>query len=273
MIITVQDDFDLHKIAYSGQCFRVSSRENDTYRFITKEHVLYIKKVGEGAYDVSASNEEWDTIWCPYFDFQRNYANIRSHIHTQDSFMYKASEFGKGIRILRQDPWEMIITFIISQRKNIPAIKKAVEEISTAFGTKVKTPYEVIYAFPEATTLFEQMTHTNGQSLKLGYRLPYVEDAIKQVTTNPIVLDKIHRASTEEGRNILKNIHGIGNKVADCILLFAYGRTEIAPIDTWINKVIEINYNGLNPFPTYKDAAGIMQQYAFYYAIHQRNEY
>ena len=266
MIITVNDDFDLKKIAHSGQCFRVKEFENGMFRFITGEQVLYIRPLGAENYEISCSRETWEQIWYPYFHLDRNYKEVRSRIRVRDKYLQTASLEGQGIRILKQDPWEMIVTFIISQQKTIPSIQTCVETLCSHYGTKTLTPSEELYIFPEAHQL-SVATEEDLRRHKLGYRAPYLVDATAKVSSGEINLKELYGRSDKKVFETLKQISGIGDKVSNCICLFAYGRTRLAPIDTWIKKVINQEYKGKNPFPKYKDAAGIMQQYIFYYAL------
>ena len=125
--IKIYDDFDLQKIADSGQCFRFN-KCGDGYTVVTGDKYVFVKQVGDDLYDFSCNEEEFESFWKNYFDLETSYSGIRNLIDKKkDMYLYSASEFGKGIRILRQDPWEMLISFIISQRKNIPAIKASIE--------------------------------------------------------------------------------------------------------------------------------------------------
>ncbi|MGN0308051.1 MAG: DNA-3-methyladenine glycosylase family protein [Lachnospiraceae bacterium] len=278
MIISITDDFDLKKIADSGQCFRVKAMEDGTYRFITGEQVLYIRKLSKEAlssseyFEVSCSEEIWKTVWYPYFDLERSYANIRQRIGPRDKYMLSAAENGRGIRILRQDPWEMLITFIISQQKTIPAIKNAVETLSVNYGTSLPLDSEKLYTFPTPQQL-STVTQEMLREYKLGYRAPYIVDAVRQVNSGRLDLHRLSSYSDKKLFEALKQVSGVGEKVANCICLFAYGRTRLAPVDTWIKKVIEQKYKGKNPFPKYRDGAGIMQQYIFYYAQTHKDEF
>ena len=271
MKITITDDFDLAKIAASGQCFRVKELENGYFRFITGENVLYIRKIEDYVYEISCSFESWEKIWFTYFHLERNYEEVRNRIGIRDKYLQAASKEGLGIRILRQDPWEMIITFIISQQKTIPSIKSCVEALCLRYGTKLITEYEEIYTFPTASQL-SVATEEELREYKLGYRAPYVVDAAAKVSSGKINLSNLYLRSDKKLFETLKEISGIGDKVSNCICLFAYGRTRLAPVDTWIKKVIDQEYKGKNPFPKYKDTAGIMQQYIFYYALTHKKE-
>jgi len=267
MIIEISDDFDLDKIIYSGQCFRPCLIEEETrkYRFITGHNVLYISIMDEkNKYDVSCDKNEWERVWKNYFDLDRDYKKIRNTIPVDDIYMNTCACDGEGIRILRQDKWEMLVSFIISQRKSIPAIRSCIEKLCLKYGTEVKTEFETIHLFPTCEQLFDADDRELAEC-GLGYRLPYVKDAAHKVYLADIDLDLIALQRDDELFEALINIKGVGRKVANCIMLFAYGRIGRAPVDVWISRVIEDIYNGTDPFGKYGDVAGIMQQYVFYH--------
>ncbi len=269
MLINVEDDFDLYKIANCGQCFRGIEVTAGVYRFITRENVIYMK-ANEcdpvtglvTKLDVSVSSNEWDDVWHSYFDMDRDYKSIRQSI-VDDEYLTKAAELGKGIRILRQDYYEMLITFIISQRKSIPAIRTSVERMCKLHGKEIKTDYETLYAFPSVKKLADA---DDLESCGLGYRLPYILDASRDIASGVVDLDEYALYEDDELFDRLKAFKGVGDKVANCISLFGYGRTNRAPVDVWIKRVIEEEYKGINPFDKYEVNAGIMQQYMFYAA-------
>ena len=271
MELTISDDFSLPKIAESGQCFRIRRSDDGTYRFITEGSVLYIRELAPGRFEADCTLGEWDAVWLPYFDLDRSYAEIRASIPESDTYMRQAAEAGRGIRILRQSPWETLVAFIISQRKSIPAIQGAVELLSERYGEALTTQRETVRMFPRP----EQMADADAEALaacKLGYRTPYVLDAIGRANVGALDLAELADCDDAELIERLKCITGVGNKIANCVALFAYGRTTLAPVDTWISKVIRGEYGGVNPFPAYGDAAGIMQQYVFYYALKHKRE-
>lgn len=271
MEVHIPDLFDLQKIADSGQCFRVAPLPGGTYRFITGDQVLYIRKTGEETYQVSCGRDTWAHIWSPYFDLGRNYRALSGAIPTEDTFLDLAARAGAGIRILRQDPWEMLVTFIISQRKSIPAIRAVVELLSARYGTELKTPTEILHTFPTARQM-ENVCLKDYIACKAGYRAPYLCDAVEQVLSGRLDLAGIADLPDNELIAALEGIKGVGVKVANCVALFAYGRTACAPVDTWIKKIIQQEYQGKNPFDRYGDTAGIMQQYFFYYAQNHKAE-
>ena len=265
MDIHIPDLFDLQKIADSGQCFRVASLSDGVYRFITGAEVLYIRKVAEETYQVSCSPEVWARIWSPYFDLGRNYRAIGQAIGEEDTFLSLAAQVGAGIRILHQDPWEMLVTFIISQRKSIPAIRSVVEMLCARYGSKIPSSAQPLYTFPTAAQMKEARLE-DFVACKAGYRAAYLQDAVQQVLSGNLDLEGISSLPDSELIAALKQVRGVGVKVANCVALFAYGRTGCAPVDTWIQKIIRQKYQGQSPFGQYGASAGIMQQYLFYYA-------
>ena len=272
MNLSMKDDFDLQKIAHSGQCFRVQEFGDGFFRFVTGSEVLYIRKRSAGRFEINCSEETWNRVWVPYFDLERSYRSIQETIPASDSYMQLAAKEGRGIRILHQDPWEMLVTFLISQRKSIPAIRNSVELLAERYGEAKTTPYETLHTFPTAL----QMANAEAEDLaacKLGYRVPYVQDAIAKVLSGTVDLAAISNLPDTELLEALKTIRGVGDKVANCICLFSYGRIGAAPIDTWIHKIIVQEYGGVNPFPSYGEYAGILQQFAFYHAISHKERF
>lgn len=268
--INIEDDFDLIKIADSGQCFRVKKYDNGVCRFITGDQTIYIGRERERKYHVSCSKDAWEQVWMEYFDLSRNYRAIRKEAGARNPFVDRAIQEGMGIRILRQNTWEMLITFIISQRKNIPAISRAVETLSVQYGRKIENRYETIYTFPTP----EELKRATPEGLKacgLGYRTPYVMDAAEKVSAGCLDLDVIATYEDEELFQALQKVHGVGKKVANCICLFGYGRISRVPVDVWIARAIQEECEGENVFENYGDYAGIIQQYIFYYERSRKN--
>ena len=272
MHVTINDDFDLAKIANSGQCFRARKFNDGTYRFITLGHICYIRQISHNTYNVSCSAQLWDDTWKTYFDLGRNYKKIRAKIPDEDAFLRSASKEGCGIRILKQDAWETLLTFITSQRKTIPAIQKSVELLCKYWGTLIKTSYETVYVFPTPAQM-QCATLEQLKECKLGYRSTYIQNAVQAVCTGSLNLKTLCNLDDADLACALKNVKGVGNKVANCISLFAYGRTGLAPVDTWIQKIIDMHYGGRNHFLDYGSVAGIMQQYAFWWAQTHKDEF
>ena len=210
-------------------------------------------------FSVSASVDEWIKIWIPYFNLQMQYKLC----HIDDTFLKEAYAYSHGIRILHQDPFEMLISYIISQQKSIPQITKTIEQICQKYGKAIVTEYETVYTFPTIDT-FKQISLSDLDEFKLGYRNKYVFDAIQQVN-NTICLDVLATMKDELLFKTLKQIKGVGDKVASCVCLFGYNRLSFVPKDVWIKRVITEYFNGENKFLDYKECAGLLQQYAYYY--------
>ncbi|MCH5268216.1 MAG: DNA-3-methyladenine glycosylase 2 family protein [Lachnospiraceae bacterium] len=267
--IKINDDFDLDKIAGCGQCFRAKLFDEKRYRFVTENHVIYIEQTAEQEYSISCNMEEWEGIWNHYFDLERSYNSIYEEESGKHKFVQRAMNCGRGLRVLRQAPWEMLLTFIISQRKSIPAIAKSVEALAERFGQQVETEYETLYLFPTP----DEMKDASPEELQecgLGYRVPYIMDAVRKVVSGELDLNEISQYSDEELMAELQKVHGVGKKVANCVCLFAYSRTACVPVDVWISRAIEEECGGNDPFTLFDRNAGIIQQYVFYYQKNRR---
>lgn len=268
--IKIYDDFDLKKIAESGQCFRAKEIENGLFRFITGEKYIYIRQVERNVFDVSCDLHEWTGFWEHYFDFEENYMAIHFEIEKFSenlpfgNYLKAASDFGEGIRILRQEPFETLISFIISQRKSIPAIRKSVELICENFGDIIHTPYEDLHRFPTP----EKVSAASVLALSncaLGYRGAYIRDAVEKIRINVVDLEYLFEANDEEIISELKKIKGVGDKIANCVALYAYHKLNLAPVDIWIQRAIDEDFQGRNIFAEFGEHAGILQQYIFFY--------
>lgn len=209
------------------------------------------------------SPDEYKHFWRHYFDLETDYRQYESKIDPKDSYLQSAFAFGSGIRILHQDPWEMLITFIVSQRKNIPAIRQAVEALSKKCGTCIDRENE-IYAFPTPAQL-STLTLSDLQSLSLGYRAKYIYETTKQVMNGSLAISQWDMLSNDDLHKVLLSCYGVGEKVANCVALFGYHRIGAFPVDVWIDRIQKTYYNGHFPVEMYEGFAGIMQQYMFYY--------
>lgn len=269
MIVSIGDDFDLEKIAHCGQCFRAKEIFGGIYRFITGNRVIYIREKSDGRLDVSCNEIEWQGTWTNYFDLETNYASIRAEVGGLDARLRAAADFGAGIRILRQEPFETLISFIISQRKSIPSITTSVERLSSRFGRTIETQYERINLFPTVDELRE-VTVEQLSGLGLGYRKKYIVDAIEKIVGGEIDLERLSELDDQTLIDRLKTINGVGDKVANCVGLFAYHRVDRVPIDVWIARAIDEDFNGRNIFRDIERNAGIVQQYVFYHKKYHR---
>lgn len=269
MEIRINDDFDLKKIVDSGQCFRPKEISTGVFRFICGENILHISERGENIFEIDCDAETWKNFWENYFNLGTNYADIRRDIENfatgkpYEKILRDATEFGTGIRILRQEPFEMLISFIISQRKNIPSIRSSVEKICARFGRRVGE----VHLFPRVEEISDA-TINDLTGLGLAYRKAYITEAVKKVFSGAIDLEALKTFSDEELVETLKKIRGVGDKIANCVALFAYHRVDRAPVDVWIKRAIDEDFSGENIFSKFGKNAGILQQYIFY---HKRN--
>ncbi|MGN0708084.1 MAG: DNA-3-methyladenine glycosylase family protein [Faecalibacterium sp.] len=272
MTAIFQDRIDLAKIVDSGQCFRCAEIRPGVYRFVTGSSIVCCRQKGPAAIEADCTPAEWDAVWSRYFDAGRSYQSVLDGIDPDDRFMAAAGRCGEGIRILRQDPWEMLVTFIVSQRKSIPAIRRAVEALAALCGESLDAPQGKLYAFPTAQALAAQSVGAL-QGCGLGYRVPYVKDAARRVASGQLDLQGLARLPDAELFAALKAVYGVGDKVADCVMLFGYSRVDRAPVDVWIRRVIDEKYAGKSPFAETVQGAGILQQYLFYYAQTHKAEF
>lgn len=268
MILDIEDDFDPEKIADSGQCFRWEKEEHGL-RVIAFGKLLRLVHLKNGRWRLSSSRREFDRIWRRYFDFDVSYQNIRAMIPPEDVFLTRAADYARGIRILRQDPWETLITFIISQNRNIPAIRRSVEKLCRAAGKPIRNSRddeEIFYAFPEPGAI----AGMSGEALdacRLGYRRDYVLKAAEAAADGRLDLAEIALLPEKEQLEALMQIYGVGKKVASCVMLFGFHDLNAFPMDVWIRRVLEREYGGENryPFERYSPYNGVMQQYLFEY--------
>ena len=283
-MVTIENNcFSIPQICESGQCFRLDAVSEDTYELLVGSRYLKIrirenlaeaagrdgnrKANSQGETILYCTQEEYDTFWKEYFDLSVSYSDYIGQIDEQDDYLKSAAAFGGGIRILRQDTWEMIITFILSQQNNIPRIKGLIRALSERYGKKCETPEgRAYYAFPCAEEL-SRAAEEELRELKLGYRSKYICQTARMVAGGEIDLDALKEMEYTEARTELMRLSGIGGKVADCICLFALHQMDAFPVDTHIKKVLELHYPHGFPFEKYRGCAGVMQQYIFYYDL------
>ena len=260
------DSFDIGQILECGQCFRFSG-SNNNYSIIAYGKYLNILQTDDKVIFSPCTIEEFEKIWMNYFDLNTDYSKIKKILSQKDNILAEAIKLCGGIRILNQEKWDCMISFIISQNNRIPQIKKVIENISHKFGSHINNEN---YAFPTRLQLINA-THEDLNNCKAGFRSKYILDAIN----SDIDLEKLANLSTQDIKKKLMQIKGIGNKVADCILLFSFGRCEVYPTDVWIKRISQELYfesrqasiNEIHEFAKNKfgDLAGYAQQYLFHY--------
>ena len=249
-------DFDIEQIANSGQCFRMSKISPAIWMVKAFGRVLHITTISASEYIFDCSEEEYKKLWYNYFDLGADYSTCKEVIRrSQDPYLIKAIDFGYGIRILRQDLWETIVSFIISQQNNITRIKGIIERLCL--------PFDGIFPSP---TLLKDYSEDDFKVLGLGYRAKYIVSIIQAVLDGTFDLDYLKVLPTQDALKYLQKFNGIGAKVANCISLFSLHKIDAFPIDVWIKRIIDTHYNGEFPIEKYAPFAGIVQQYMFFYA-------
>ena len=280
-----------------GQCFRyekIERKDNvDEYIIVVGDELIHVAQKERGElYFIGMSDEVFETVAVPFFSLERDLDEVRKSViaSTDSKWLKSAADFGSGIAILTQNPWEALISFIISQNNNIPRIRKIVREISAEYGTNLSTkndynscPIGMInekpndnackkcgrcYTFPTAESILQ-----NPEGLlpsKPGFRYGYILDAAEKVATNTVSLEEIKaKQSYEYTLEALKTIKGVGDKVASCTALFGFGNLEAFPIDVWMTRAIDTYFDGHLDHAALGPYAGIAQQYIFHYI---RNE-
>ena len=237
MKIQIPDDFDPEKIIRSGQCFRASAQPDGSFHFITGKNTLSLSPLGTDTWEADCTLYAWKRVWAPYFDLSVSYKSLRRSIPAKDHFLRAAAGYGKGIRILRQDPFEMLITFIISQRKSIPAIRSSVEKLCLAAGKKIAKNGRTFYTFPSPSAL-GKLSVNELKNCSLGYRAAYIHATTRMIAREKISFTEMETLSDKELTEKLLLFPGAGIKVVNCISLFAYHRTAAAPVDVWIGRII-----------------------------------
>lgn len=263
MVFVSKEDFDLGKIADSGQCFRLKRLEPGRFRAVAGNRYTELTERADG-WALDCSNREFDGFWRGYFDLDADYAAFRAAVPEKDAYLTAAADFGAGIRILRQEPWETLVTFIISQRKNIPAIRACVEALCRRYGESLGPEY----GFPTPSAL-AGAGEAGLRACALGYRAGYVLAAAEMLETGELELGALAALGDEALAEALMRVPGVGVKVASCVSLFGYHRIAAFPRDVWINRVVREHYRGRFPLYRYRGFAGVMQQYLFYYARYE----
>jgi N-glycosylase/DNA lyase len=280
-----------------GQCFRYEKIERsdgiDEYMTVVGNTLIRVaqKERGELIFP-NMSEDVFTSVAVPYFALDRDLEEVRKNVadNTDSKWLKEAADFGAGIAILGQDPWETIISFIISQNNNIPRIRKIVREISAAYGTNLSIvndynscPLKLIegspnadtckvcgrcYTFPTAEDILK--SPENLLPSKPGFRYGYILDAAEKIANGEVDITKIKNENRYEYTlETLKTIKGVGDKVASCAALFGFGNLEAFPIDVWMKRAIDTYFDGKLDPTTLGPYAGIAQQYIFHYI---RNE-
>lgn len=294
-IIENQNSFELKDIFECGQCFRWNKQEDGSYIGVIKNGVIQVKKEKKICKEMNGEKEINKTkeiitftgkcdgnlqeIVEKYFDLNRDYEKIKSQLENIDEYLKTSIEYGKGIRILNQDLWETIISFIISANNNIPRIKGIIERISQKYGNEIEWNGKKYYTFPTPEQL-KDVTVQEFRNLGLGFRDIRLYETTQMILNKEVDLEKLRKNSnTQEVRNELLKLSGVGPKVADCILLFSdLKRFDVFPIDVWVRRVMndlyikesdesKVSKAKIEKLAEEKfgDLKGLAQQYLFYW--------
>lgn len=291
MISVAKENFSIKQICDSGQCFRLRKLNGPGHEMgpTKKEKGRLWKEPKEAAeverYGLTAfgkfleieerqneitfhcKEEEFERIWKGYFDLEEDYGKIIDLIDEEDDYLLRAAAFGSGVRILRQDLWEMIVSFIISQQNNIKRIRKCIDYLCERYGEKRKTESGMVYYdFPTPKVLCNASLE-DLYACNLGYRSRYIHETAASIASGRVDLKALRTMTYEEAKAELMKLHGVGVKVAECICLFALHQTQAFPVDTHIHKVLAEQYPEGFPVKRYKGYEGTLQQYIFYYDL------
>ena len=266
MVRITTDNFDIRQICDSGQCFRMEQQNADTYSVIASGRYLEIEQNSD-AVIFSCGEEEFEVFWKRYFDLEQDYGAYIENVNPNDRYLVNAIEFGSGIRILRQDLWEMIVSFLISQQNNIVRIRRCIRNICEQYGEERKKFRGMrYYTFPEPEAL-AFLTEDALKACNLGYRSKYVVRAARSIADGETDLAGVRKMKYKDAKAELLKLYGVGEKVADCICLFGLHHLEAFPVDTHILQALEKHYKRGFPKRRYKGYEGVMQQYVFYWEL------
>ena len=271
--------FEPKHIFECGQCFRWDEEQDGSYTGIVKNNVINVKKVDNSIIFLSYGADKLEQLAIDYFDLSRDYEEIKSTLSKIDIYLENSIKYGSGIRILNQDLWETIISFIISANNNIPRIKGIINRISQKYGNKIEWKGKEYYTFPTVENLAKASVE-DLRALGLGFRDVRVYETTHKILDKEVDLNKMHEEKdTQKVRDTLLTLSGVGPKVADCILLFStLKRFDVFPIDVWVRRVMnelyiknedetKVNKKEIEKLAKekYGDLEGLAQQYLFYW--------
>ncbi len=252
-------NFDLKKTLDCGQCFRFYQNKDGSWHGVAGNRPLTVHQTNDGVIFKNITKEEFDAFWRIYFDLDRDYDAI-SRAFPDSLYMRESTRFSSGMRVLRQDAWETLISFIISQNNNIPRIKGIIDRLCRNFGQQCGEDF----GFPSPIVLADLNEHDLG-ILRCGWRSAYILDAAQRVASGEINLKEIAKMPINDARKALQIIKGVGPKVAECVLLYGMGRYDAFPLDVWMKRAMSELFPGLEP-KSFGEYAGIAQQYIFHFS-------
>jgi len=266
-------NFELDHIFECGQCFRWNKQLDGNYIGVVNGKVIEVEKKETLVKIYNINEEEFNDFWCDYFDLKRNYSLIKEKFQA-DPLLERSVNFGHGIRLLQQEPFELTISFIISSNNRIPMIKRAINNLSQKWGKPIEYKGETYFTFPTVADL-EGASLEDIQSCSLGFRAKYVKNTVHQIYIGEANLEFIKSCDDDICHEQLKKFNGIGPKVSDCIMLFSMQKYSAFPVDVWVKRAMQFFYLApdvslpkIRVFARDKfgNLAGFAQQYLFYYA-------
>ncbi len=265
-------NFDITQIFDCGQCFRFDRIDENAYEGVVSGKYIKISQTEDKLKLYNTDEKEWDGFWSDFFDLKTDYSKIIKSF-SDDKILTEAAEFAGGIRILKQDAWEALCSFIISQNNNIPRIKGIIRRMSEKYGKEIYDDgNKKYYSFPDAKTLY-LAGEDEIFALRTGFRAKYIYDAAKTVFQDPHFLDDTAKLDTKSAAEKLLTVKGVGNKVAACTLLFGFARYDAFPVDVWVKRILEKYYPHGGSGHLCGKYAGVAQQYLFYYERCKNNVY
>ena len=256
------ENIDLVQTFECGQCFRWQKNSENSYTGIFKGKKLELSQLTPNTIILSTDMSDFKKIWYKYFDLETDYKKIGENITTLHPILKKAYIECSGIRILRQEPWETLCSFIISQNNNIPRIKKIIKSLCDLFGDKIENSKEK--SFPSSEVI-SKLNLEDLEPIRSGFRAKYILDAARKVSSKIVDFNKIENLDYIDAKNELMKIKGVGPKVADCVLLYGFHRLEAFPEDVWIKRVMNKFFKNESP-KIFGEYAGIAQQYLYHYS-------
>ena len=260
MIIENISDFDAEQTLDCGQAFRWVKQADGSFKGIASGKAVSISVDGNKVI-IDGADEGDEEFWKHYLDLDLDYGSIRNTLSQMHPILAEAAQFAPGIRILNQDPWEALCSFIISQNNNIPRIKGIVERLCQTFGDEID---DGCYTFPTAEKL-ASLEPEDLQPIRAGFRARYIVDGARKVSSGEINPEKIRVTEINSARSELMKITGVGIKVADCTLLYGLHRLDCFPLDVWMKRAMKTLFPDISP-EYFGEYAGIAQQYIFHYS-------